>query len=346
VPDKDIPVGTWLERFVSLGNNPRAARLISDAMPYSPGTIELYRQHFEKHVRGDPFLDMKMAEVEESHTLAFTARLGIQKTKDGRVMAGTRTFEIIVNFVRMAFHEYWEEHQHWINPFDRIKAPKRYKGRRRDVLQESEILKLFMPGVITDPLERAVCTAMFWVGLRRAEIFGLKTEDLDWKTPQLRIDHAWKQFGKKKIRTLEDPKWHKHREAPFPEELQTAIKNLQEANGIHDFVFCYANGGVPHGKWILEKLPKWMKAAGIDPAGRRIVPHSARHSLASTLEAAGVPLRYIGDMMGHSRMETTLGYLHTPEGKINEITKKISDLSKTEEEKKEAAQQPVILKIS
>jgi integrase/recombinase XerD len=343
VPDKDLSVGAWLERFISLGNNPRAARLIGDASPYSPATIELYRQHFGKHVKGDPFLDMKMVDVEESHALAFTARLGIRKTKDGRELAGTRTFEVVVAFVRMAFHEYWEEHQHWINPFDRIKAPKRYKGRRRDVLQESEILKLFMPGVITDVLEYAVCTAMFWVGLRRAEIFGLKTSDLDWKTPQIRIDHAWKLFGKKKNRTLGDPKWHKHREAPFPEELQAAIKKLQEVNGVHDFVFCYKDGGTPHGKWILEKMPKWMKAAGVDPAGRKIVPHSARHSLASTLEAAGVPLRYIQEMLGHASMKTTKVYLHTPEGKINELTKKISDLSKAEEEKKEAGE---VLKIS
>jgi integrase/recombinase XerD len=306
----------------------------------------MYRQHFEKHVRGDPYLAMKMADAEASHTLAFMTRLGMKKTKDGRELAGTRTFEIVVNFVRMAFHEYWEEHPEWANPFDRIKAPKRYKGRRRDVLQENEILKLFMPGVITDALERAVCTAMFWAGLRRAEIFGLKTEDLDWKTPQLKIDHAWKLFGKKRERTLGDPKWHKHREVPFPDELQAAVKKLQEANGIHDFVFCYPDGGIPHGKWILEKLPKWMKAAGIDPAGRRIVPHSARHSLASTLEAAGVPLRYIQEMLGHASMKTTKVYLHTPEGKINELTKKISDLSKAEDEKKEAAPQPKILKIS
>jgi integrase/recombinase XerD len=74
-----------------------------------------------------------------------------------------------------------------------------------------------------------------------------------------------------------------------------------------------------------------MKNAGIETAGRRIVPHSARHSLASTLEAAGVPLRYIQDMLGHASMKTTLGYLHTPEGKINEITKKIGERSKPEE---------------
>jgi integrase/recombinase XerD len=137
-------------------------------------------------------------------------------------------------------------------------------------------------------------------------------------------------FGSKKKRVLGDPKWHKCREAPFPEDLQAVIKLLQSEYGERNFVFSYRDDTIPHGKWIVEKLPVWMKNAGIDTAGRRIVPHSARHSLASCLEAAGVPLRYIQDIMGHSSMKTTLGYLHTPEGKINEITRKIGERARQE----------------
>jgi len=38
-------------------------------------------------------------------------------------------------------------------------------------------------------------------------------------------------------------------------------------------------------------------------------------------------LRYIRDMLGHTSMKTTVGYLHTPEGKINEIMRKIEDIA-------------------
>jgi integrase/recombinase XerD len=331
--DRDVSVGDWLRRFTSLENNPRAARLIADGSPYSPGTIDMYRQNFDHHLADDPFLEMKMVDAEVSHILSFMARIGqhkkrVKKTADGEweevPIAGLRVYEIVINFVRMAFNEYGEEHHDWRDPFDRIKAPRKTDERRPDVLQESEIVKLFYPGVITDVLERGVAVAMFWAGMRRGEIFGLKTTDLDWKTPKLNIDHAWKMFGNSKKRCLGDPKWHKHRDCPFPEELQGAIRVLQEEYGVHEHVFCYRDGGVPHGKWIQEKLPKWMKRAGIDPAGRRIVPHSARHSLASTLENNGVPLRYIGEMLGHKHLKTTIRYLHTPEGKINELTKRIS----------------------
>ena len=109
----------------------------------------------------------------------------------------------------------------------------------------------------------------------------------------------------------------------FPVDLQKAIKDLQVAHGIHEYVFCFKDGSIPHGKWILEKLPVWLKNAGIELGGRRIVPHSARHSLASILEDNGVALRPIQELLGHGSLKTTKGYLHTPEGKINEITQKI-----------------------
>jgi integrase len=341
-----LPIGDWLVRFISLDNNPRAERLISEGSPYSPATLGLYRVYFGRYVKGDPFLEMDLNTIDVPSTRAFMARVGMKKKKQTRKekeenivkeIAGTRAYEITINFVRMAFTEYWDDHRYWQNPFDRIDPPKRVKDRRRDVLQEDEILRLFMPEVITDTLERAVAVAMFWAGLRRAEIFGLKTKDLDWKTPKLNITHAWKLFGSKKKRTLGDPKWHKRREAPFPEDLQRAIKILQEKNGVQEFVFSYADGTIPHGKWIQERLPIWLKNAEIDVAGRKIVPHSARHSLASSLEAAGVPLRYIQGILGHSSLKTTLGYLHTPEGVINNITKKINQSAAQPEEKPEQA---------
>jgi integrase len=319
-----VTIGSWLVRFISLDNNPRAERLISKGMTYSPDTIALYKTYYNRYIEGDTFLKMDINKIDVPSSRAFVARIGMKETKDKRLLVGTRAFEITVNFIRMAFTEYWEDHQDWRNPFDRIDPPIRVKGNTRDVLQEAEILKLFMPGVIKDPLERAVAIAMFWAGLRRAEIFGLKYDDLDWKTPLLRIRHAWKRFGRKG-RILGNPKWNKFREAPFCEDLQNAIKILQETNGTHEsnFVFCRKDGSIPHGKWIQDKLKVWIKNAGIDTIGRKIVPHSSRHSLASMLEENSVPLRYIQDILGHSSLKTTKIYLHTPQGKINEITKKI-----------------------
>jgi integrase len=327
-------VGKWLEKFTSLDDNPRAARLMAEGSPYSPDTLALYKMNFHCHLKNDPFMAMNMDEIEQSHSLAFIARIGNQQTKAGRNMAGTRTFEIVINFVRMAFKEYEEEHPDWRNPFRRIKAPRRKTEERRDAIEKEEIVKLFVPGVIADPLEKAVCMAMFWAGLRRSEIWGLKAEDLDWKTPKIRIDHAWKRLASKE-RKLGDPKWHKHRTTPFPVDLQNAIKELWAVNGKHEFVFARKDGSQPGPDWIRDHLPTWFERAGIESNGRKIVPPSARHSIASALEARGVPLRYIGDMLGHSSLKTTKGYLHTVSGAINDMGAKIDGMAKQIKKKEE-----------
>jgi site-specific recombinase XerD len=333
-PQDSITIGAWLERFISLENNPRASRLTGKKRPYSPGTIAMYKGIFRLHIKGDPFLNLLMADTGEEDALAFTGRLGLRPNKYGKPLDGTRTYTIVIKFIRMAFAEYGKTHKRWINPFIGIEPPIDDEENPPEAIEEWEIVKLFAPGVITDPLQKAVCAAIFWAGLRRSEIFGLKPEDLDWQTPRLNIRHAWKQFNRKE-RILGDPKWHKKRTAPFPDILQIAIKELWAAYGQHEFVFCRKDGSLPRETFLRWHLPRWLKQAGIELNGRKIVPHSARHSIASALEAKGVPLRYIGDMLGHSSLKTTRGYLHTVSGAINDMGSKIDGMAQGAEKEEE-----------
>ena len=215
------------------------------------------------------------AKVGQAHCLAFMSRLG-QFEKDvrrgGGGLAGTRTFVVVVRFVRMAFKEYGMTHEAWRNPFDRIWPPKSKEPLPRDILEPWEVRKLFEPGVISDPLERALAAAMLWAGMRKSEILGLRPEDLNWDIPHITVRNAWKCHNTKNKR-LGDPKWHKVRIIPFPEQLQNAIKELWDEYGRHDFVFCGKKGKLAGGKRMQNGLKKWIKAAGIDLKGRNIVPH-------------------------------------------------------------------------
>jgi integrase/recombinase XerD len=222
----------------------------------------------------------------------------------------------------MAFSEYQKTHSHWFNPFTAIEAPKNIRRGKRDALSEDEVVRLFSPDVLKDTMEMAVCAAMFLAGLRRSEIFTLKPDDLDWHTPKITIRRAWQCFDSK-ARVLGPPKSKREREAPFDTVLQHAIKKLWAEEGQHEFVFSFADGSTPGPSWIKGRFEKWLARAGIETEGRRITPHIARHSLASLLEARGVSLRYIQDLLGHSDLKTTKIYLHTTEGTIRKIREEI-----------------------
>ena len=303
--------------------------------------MDTYRSYFITHiVKEDTFCSLKMAEVEEEDALEFMTRLSLKKLDGGQPMSGSRTFAGIVIFVRMAFKEYQRKNRAWFNPFMNI-SPPLVSGRRRDALPEGEMIRLFAPGVLGSTMELAICAAMFLSGLRRSEIFALKPECLDWHTPKITVKNAWQNFEHRN-RVLGPPKGKRERDAPFDPVLQEAVKKLWEENGRHEFVFCRKDGSLPGPSWINQNFPRWLERAGIKMNGRKIVPHSARHSLASLLEERGVSLRYIQDLLGHSDLKTTKIYLHSTEKTIRDIGSKISGIMAGEGD----GGKPVAVKVS
>jgi len=59
-----------------------------------------------------------------------------------------------------------------------------------------------------------------------------------------------------------------------------------------------------------------LSEAGIEKRGRRLSPHSLRHSRATHLLDAGVDVRSVQRMLRHRTINTTATYLHTSEEKI------------------------------
>jgi integrase len=285
-----------------------------------------------------------MTEVEEEDILNFNTRMSVKKLKDGRQMGGARTYKGVLGFVRMAFQNYQRKNHKWINPFLYIDTP-RYESKTRDALPEDEMLKIFEPGVLRGTMELVVGTIIFYSGLRRSEVFALKPEDLDWKTPKITVRRAWQMFDDKE-RVIGPPKSKKPRDTLFDPILQEAVKKLWEENGKHEYVVSYKNGKTPGPSWIRNRFSKWLERAGIELGGREIVPHSSRHTLASLLEAKGIPIRYIQEILGHSDEETTKIYLHSPEKMIREVGKKISEARKDKDEKEKEDNNIVTFKAS
>jgi hypothetical protein len=83
---------------------------------------------YSYYIKGDPFIQLLMNEVEESDALEFISRLARMNMKGRdyktKKLAGTETFEKIVKLLRMVFQEYQKSHPKWHNVFRGIDPPK------------------------------------------------------------------------------------------------------------------------------------------------------------------------------------------------------------------------------
>jgi integrase len=74
--------------------------------------------------------------------------------------------------------------------------------------------------------------------------------------------------------------------------------------------------GTDPGKWF----GKAVKDAGIEDFSW----HDLRHTFASRLAMAGVPLRHIAELMGHSEIQTTMRSAHLQPGHLRDVVERLA----------------------
>ena len=90
--------------------------------------------------------------------------------------------------------------------------------------------------------------------------------------------------------------------------LERALKTIRHIRG--PLVFCNPDGSPFRIGQLHEKLWGACRRAGL----REIRWHDLRHSFASQLAAAGVPLRQVQEWLGHSTINMTMRYAHLAPG--------------------------------
>lgn len=135
-------------------------------------------------------------------------------------------------------------------------------------------------------------------GLRAGEIIGLRLSDIDWRNERLQIRHT--KTG--------------------------ASSTLPLLRGPADALFDYLRHGRPttttRAVFVRSQAPyralcstsvsgivrQWLSSVGVRQTGKRGA-HVLRHSRAVSLLRGGVPLKIIGDILGHRAERSTAPYL-------------------------------------
>lgn len=182
--------------------------------------------------------------------------------------------------------------------------PKRLKVERVDVepLSPQEYERLVKAA--KESCTRDLCLVLLAgdAGLRAGEMRGLRWTDIDLTRKELRVRQQ--ETGKQEVKS---PKSKKSRVLPMTTRLAEALKahrHLCERVLINPYGRPLSMGGV---RLYLVRLQKKVK---LPPKG----PHQLRHTFASRCVAAGVDVRELQELLGHSSLLTTERYVHLLKG--------------------------------
>ncbi len=136
-------------------------------------------------------------------------------------------------------------------------------------------------------------------GLRASELINVKVADLDLKQRRLKVRAGKRRRGEKKAR---------HRVVAVSQATADALGlYLNTRKFDSEYLFSTAEGKPLQDSYLRHMLARYGKRAGIE---RRVHPHLLRHSHATWLYDAAVPLTTIQSQLGHDRLETTAIYAH------------------------------------
>ncbi len=194
-----------------------------------------------------------------------------------------------------------------VNPADAVFTPKLEK-RLPDFLGQDETIKL-----ITSPLrnnlyglrDKAMLEVLYSSGIRVSELVGLDKGHIDMISSVAKVRGKGKRerlalLGSQASKALRD----------YLDMRKTAEKDSAEA------LFINKNGGRLSERGVRRTIDKYVKLCCI---GKRISPHSIRHSFATHMLNNGADLRSVQELLGHKNLSTTQIYTHLSTKRIKEI---------------------------
>jgi len=177
------------------------------------------------------------------------------------------------------------------------------------VLSQKEIINLIQH---TKNLKhRAVLTLIYASGLRIGELLSLELRDIDIDRRQIFVRNG---------------KGRKDRYVILADSYIPLLRNYLATYVPKRFFAEGINNGQKYSSTSIRKfLKKSCSHAGII---KKVIPHTLRHSYATHLLEFGVDLRYIQELLGHSRPETTMIYTHVTKKSLLNIESPLDKLVK------------------
>lgn len=245
--------------------------------------MSMRRNHIDGHWSGVRLIDITKHDVRAWAGLL--AKKGLEPSSVQRIL----------NVFRSSLSSAVDAEILVANPADRVRVKVGEKDVRRYLTQdEARALLAQFSGV-----DLAMVSTLLYCGLRWGEMAGLQSSRV--RGGSIRVAEVW-DTSERELKAY--PKGRSIRDVPVPPHLA----QLLPLNG--RMVFSKPNEPIPdYSNW---RKSVWLPAVDRAQIGPTKI-HDLRHTYASWLLQAGVPLAEVGRLLGHADPSTTQIYAHLAE---------------------------------
>jgi integrase/recombinase XerD len=197
------------------------------------------------------------------------------------------------------------------NPASDLDMPKLGKRLPRNILTAQEAEQVLSQPDLSTPFgvrDRAILETFYSTGIRRGELVRLKLYDVGFERGTLMIREG---------------KGQKDRVIPIGERALFWIqKYLSEARPQlvvppdEGFIFLTYLGVPFHPDYLGHEVKKYIASSGV---GKEGACHIFRHTMATLMLDGGADIRYVQEMLGHTKLETTSIYTQVTIDKLKKI---------------------------
>lgn len=260
---------------------------------------------------GDLYKPSALRGIEQAFRLGLVPDLGARQLADvrradlqqlvNRMQAKNASPSTIRNTINAARALYRHAMQHDLvstDPTDGLALPA-VRGRRDRVADPDEARSLI---AALPPEDRPLWATAMHAGLRLGELQALRWEDVDLATGTIRVERSWdRKAGFIAPKSLPAGRRSIPIVAPLRALLVEHRERLLALGRMQGFVFGRSADRPFNPATIAGRAKRAWEAAKLAPIGL----HECRHTCASTMMAAGVPIKAVSTYMGHSSIAIT-----------------------------------------
>ncbi len=277
---------------------------LNDEKGFSDHTIKSYKNDINKFLNFllERKIELKeVSKIEIRDFLADQYDLGLSKKTIARRLASIKSlFKFLFNssFVTK-------------NPTLFLSTPKMSK-KLPDFIDEKMINELMnQPDLGSEKglRDKAVLELFYSTGMRLSELINLNISSVDDKNNLIRVTG----------------KGSKERLIPFGKRAKFSIekylkKRALNWNSLNKEIPLFVNNKnerVPR-RTIQRRISNYIKMIA---SGKRLGPHTLRHTFATHLMDRGADIRAVGDLLGHSSLSSTQVYTHVKPERMKQVYK-------------------------